>query len=287
MGIFLRQSYNIPPSRWGSPADVQYAVKVNSEKIYNRQYENIILALPLFWGLPFLDYSENNNKGLGSDVIYKNRNLYFNNNAYLQVNNTPSLNPSYLTIYSGIQPSDPGVIDQICSKDARGVQRVWQFRKNASNVLEFIVFNDPSGNSVVAGTTSVVDGISHNVVGTWDGSNIKVYVDGELDGNPVNYAGVLYSSATNDVFVGLAQTIDQGAWHGYIEYTLLIKEADNVSQIALQNDLPYGLYQKVSRPVYLLPTTPSVGWTGKIITRTNPTKILGRATSGISKVIGI
>ena len=48
MAIFLRHSYNVFPSLWGSDADVQYAVKTNCEKIYGIDSDKLVLAMPMW-----------------------------------------------------------------------------------------------------------------------------------------------------------------------------------------------------------------------------------------------
>lgn len=60
--------------------------------------------------------------------------------------------------------------------------------------------------------TSVTDGNWHHVVGTWDGSTLRAYVDGKMDGSAV-WANAPVYQATNYVRVGCAN--DTGTNYGY------------------------------------------------------------------------
>ena len=71
------------PRLWGSFSDRQYAIKKNLEKIYKINPGNMSLCLPLFWGLPILDYSGEANRGINQGAQYKFRDFYYfiTNNA--------------------------------------------------------------------------------------------------------------------------------------------------------------------------------------------------------------
>jgi len=54
----------------------------------------------------------------------------------------------------------------------------------------------------IDGNTSVVDGVWHFVVGTWDGSYLRIYTDGRNDATPVAWANAPVYAATNYVRIG-------------------------------------------------------------------------------------
>jgi RHS repeat-associated protein len=78
-------------------------------------------------------------------------------------------------------------------------------QRTAGNVGGFSL--ESSGNSAVlyiniggawygsVGTKSINDGLWHHVVGTWDGSFIRMYIDGGLSGTPAAAAGTLNNPA--------------------------------------------------------------------------------------------
>ena len=89
-------SYYFPPKDkpriWGNFADRQYAIRENLEKIYKIDPDNDVLRIPLFWGLPILDYSNYANHGTNHGATYKNGSFVFNgSDTYINVLNNDSL----------------------------------------------------------------------------------------------------------------------------------------------------------------------------------------------------
>ena len=70
MAIILKNSWNVPPARWGSFEDVQYAIRVNSEKIYGIDSSKNSFNMPLFWGNPVLDYGGQHHHGSVTDATF-------------------------------------------------------------------------------------------------------------------------------------------------------------------------------------------------------------------------
>jgi len=89
MSIYLRNNWDIPPSRWGSDIEIKYAIQRNLENIYKVDYKSKILILPFFWGLPCVDYSFFNHQVTNYGAIYKDGGFDFNgSNSYVDVENT-------------------------------------------------------------------------------------------------------------------------------------------------------------------------------------------------------
>lgn len=301
MGIFLRHSYNIPPPRWGSDADVQYAIKVNAEKIYRVDPDKHIIIMPMFWGLPPINYNGLSKQGEPSSVLNKDGTLEFlgTSASYIDFGNVEEIkNQSKLTINVTINVSVYGSWDGIISQ-----------RNSVSDYTPTIELVLGAGLNQIAGRINgnVIDGLCHTPVdsiivgkehridmvydgtGATDIDRLKIYIDSQdqvlvysgtiptTTGTPLGnmYIGGLHFSPYSYNFDGLMKEVK------------ISKVSYFQDQISLFNDLPYGLYQKVARPFYLIPTAPPVGWTGEIIGITNPSEILGRATTGISKVNGI
>ncbi|MBE0534314.1 MAG: hypothetical protein IH624_01495 [Phycisphaerae bacterium] len=57
----------------------------------------------------------------------------------------------------------------------------WVLRQLANGRVEFTLALEGSGNLFTAGTVNVVDGYWHHVAGTYDGKEVRIYVDGILD----------------------------------------------------------------------------------------------------------
>lgn len=279
MSIFLRHSYNVPPPRWGSDADVQYAIKVNSEKVYGINPNDNRIIMPLFWDSFILDYSKYKNNPTDSQPygipIFKNQTLYFDgidDAVSVGLNSIPIVNFTYsFNIHPTV--SSIGIL-----LGAQGSSIEYRIEANGTiNLVKSGIVN------IGQSTGALKSNIFQRIAVTYDSSgNWAHYINGKNIGSGINLQTLSYPDY---LYIGRSQYALN--YFGGIKDIRICNGAQTSAQIALFNDLPYGLYQKVSRPFYLLPTAPPVGWTGEIIGITNPTEILGRATSGISEVVGI
>jgi parallel beta-helix repeat protein len=166
------------------------------------------------------------------------RGLQFGNvNNRISVSNSESLNPSYITVEAWIKTGSTGVIQQIATRDdlTGGGQRVWQFRVNTTNKVEFIVFKTDADVDKVGSATTVTDNNWHHVVGTWDGTNIKVYVDGMEDGSKL-YSGSLQQGQTSILGIGATYYALGNTWtdnfYGAIDEVQIWNRSLTASEIA-------------------------------------------------------
>lgn len=177
--------------------------------------------------------------------------LNFNgSNQCISIPNSTSLNPSFISISAWIKTSNTGRLKQIISKDNYDLNqaynlRVWQFRVSQGNKIQFLPFNADTVKTV-EGNTVVTDGLWHFTTATWDGSLVKIYVDGFLDNSPVGFSGTLRSSQNNDVYIGIR--IDNNApaeyeyFNGSINDLRIYNRALSAAEV---NDLyvnPQGIY---------------------------------------------
>jgi hypothetical protein len=83
--------------------------------------------------------------------------------------------------------------------------------------FHFAVTGPPDWNSV-SGATTVASGEWHHVCGTFDGSTIRIYLDGVEDGNTA-YSGPITTNSYNVFIGGNAEFPDQGyrSWDGLID----------------------------------------------------------------------
>jgi Concanavalin A-like lectin/glucanases superfamily/IPT/TIG domain len=165
-----------------------------------------------------------------SDGKFGNAGQFNGSNDYVDVGNGASLNPQYISVSAWIKTSATGALDQIFSKDNSSGGRVWQFNRTSNGHIGFAVFN-ASSNSGIEGNTNIADGMWHHVAGTWDGSTIRVYVDGHEDGTGVSFSGTLRSGQTNSAFIGRSQNVDPGYFQGQIDDVRLYNYALTPEQI--------------------------------------------------------
>ena len=122
---------------------------------------------------------------------------------------------------------------QIFSKDrtAYATQRAWQFRVNKRNYLEFIAFNSAGQATIILGTTPLDDDEWHHVAATVDGTNLRLFVDGQPDGNPVPFAAQLAQGTVNDAFIGRSENSSAGYFVGSIHDVRLYDRALSAGEV--------------------------------------------------------
>lgn len=110
----------------------------------------------------------------------------------------------------------------------------WRLQRNAGNdALEFagtglVVPSTRSGS--IYGKTNVNDGQWHHVTGTYDGSKIRLYVDGALDAS----AEAKGSIKANDKAVCIGENAEKTGrfWNGLIDDVRVYNYALNADEIA-------------------------------------------------------
>lgn len=85
---------------------------------------------------------------------------------------------SAITIEAIIKTSTTTAIHSIAERDWGG-PRAFQFRVD-TNKVQFITIGGGAGVVISASPGNVADGVAHHVAATYDGTNIKLYVDGSL-----------------------------------------------------------------------------------------------------------
>ncbi|MBI2834589.1 MAG: LamG domain-containing protein [Acidobacteria bacterium] len=75
----------------------------------------------------------------------------------------------------------------------------WAFQISQSTGYMRFAAGDGSGFPEVVGTGDVLDGAWHHIAGTWDGSTLRLYVDGTLDGAPVSLSAPAGNTGTVNI----------------------------------------------------------------------------------------
>ena len=245
MGIFLRHSWNVKPPRWGSFADVMYAIKVNAEKIYDCNPDNDVLIMPGFWGLPLLDYSGYNNHGTNHGATYKDGSLDFDGAHYVDCGNSNDLTPSNLTISTWLNHDYKTDYDDILGKWETDVGG-YGFAYSGDKYLMWV-----ANPNVYSYSSSVIEvGVWTNVVVEIPGTVITYYINGALDTSLDK--GTTIKATTNDFNIGgHARYGDH--FRGSILEVRITKAVHTADQIALFHDCPWDLYRSVARPIWSIP----------------------------------
>lgn len=294
MVLFLSQSHNIKPSQWGSDADVQYAVQKNAEKIYGINPENILLAMPIWEesGNVTKNYSIGKNNGTIHGATWTPQKLNFDGtNDYADLDN--------IDRFKTFVGDGPFTINIIVKTNLAAVRRTiigdWNAIGNGvsfsiefggwlqpiNHITTLMSRVDPNAgyldSGVVYDTTT-----EYKITITFDGTTRKIFIQGDLKNSdiPAPWHNI---GAALDTSLGRSGAANANYLNGYIKNTTIIKGAITDEQVALFNDIPYGLYQQVSAPIYY--SAPSIGWTGKMNSITNPAKINGVSVADIATVM--
>jgi len=129
--------------------------------------------------------------------------LDFGGSDYIDCGNNSSLVPSSLTISlwfktSGSASAIPRLINKSYSASAPYDS---YFININNNVLNFKI-GVSSASVKIAGATNVVDGKWHHVVGTYDGSQLKLYLDGNSEATPVSETRAIIENTTYNLTIG-------------------------------------------------------------------------------------
>lgn len=120
----------------------------------------------------------------------------------------PSFNQQNLTLEAWIKTGGTSTIGFIASKSGADASSGYEFAIGApapGGKLRFLL-NGGTGGADLFGTSSVTDNIFHHVAATYDGSVMKIYIDGVLDAQksvamtinyPANHPFVLYRREYN------------------------------------------------------------------------------------------
>lgn len=287
MAISLQNSWNVPPARWGSFADVQHAIKVNSEKIYDIEFDDFVTVLPFFWGHPVVDHSSKHLNFINTNQFYyKNNSVSLPGDKFAHTfQNQLSDDDTKYSVYSRLRLSRSGTDEIIAARrNHTNYNPILYQLYISSNVINFITRNNIRENTALAsGTTSLTVGETISFLGVRDTNNVYVYCKGNLEGSDSDSGGTITTTRSS---IG---AFYDGSWRGYLMcdmYDLcIIRNALTAKQASLLNSLPYALYQKTQTPFHLSPITAAIGWTGKLNHITNPAKINGIAVANIASVM--
>lgn len=160
-------------------------------------------------------------------------------NDYIDVPDNESLDMSSITISAWINTTTSGVNNMIVTRDTNSGAgtRIFQFRINAANKVDCILFIGGSADTNNIGLTSVNDGSWHHVACTYNQAtgSVRVYFDGLPEYNETQAATAL-DSGTIGYYIGKFE--DGG---GPVMYTGMIDEVQVFNRPLSQQQI-YQMY---------------------------------------------
>ncbi|MBN2064063.1 MAG: hypothetical protein JW745_04600, partial [Sedimentisphaerales bacterium] len=155
--------------------------------------------------------------------------------SYLNCQNSNSLHfTEGLTISAWIKST--GQEDQWASVITKGIQAWRLIRNNSGNSLSFH-FNRAGGGEYQAnGTIEVMDGQWHHVMAVYDGKELRLYIDGELD---TSVAAGAVNSSNDPVYIGSrVNNTHNRNWTGIIDDVRLYNTALSINNLLYLAEKP-------------------------------------------------
>jgi len=242
------------PRRWGSFADVQYAIRKNMEKIYGCNPDNNVLVMPLFWGLPCLDYSGKANHGTNYGATYKDGSLDFDGgNDYVDVDESIRNENNY-TVSLWFRTESTSGIDFYSEGSISTNTPLFNFVINTSGdgIVGFNHRDDDADIVTGNGTSDVNDNNWHYVTVVRANDNWELFVDVNSE-DTATKAGIGTTTTTNAAIGVLVRSTYTAYFDGLIDEVRISNTALTSDQIALFHDRPWDLYRPVSRPIWSIP----------------------------------
>jgi len=134
---------------------------------------------------------------------------------------------------------------------------------NENGKAVFYVFDGAAKNCV--STTSVNDGIWHQIVGTYDGVNSRVYVDGILE-NTIAASETYNFDSPQLVFSYLRVLTDRIDYDGQLDIPSIYNRALSASEIALLYKYPFWMFKDPAEVALLGGYQAVVGMAGAMTT---------------------
>jgi len=168
--------------------------------------------------------------------------LNFNGSPnYVLINNSNELNPGNITLSSWVKWNiDPGTGSPWATIVNKDGDNHYRLQHNSDNTAFEFGVRTVNGGRHVTGTTIPQQGVWYFVVGTYDGSFLKIYVNGILEGT-TSLSGNLLISNT-DVNIGRRVSGDR-YFNGQIDEVRIYNRALNSEEI-VEN-----MYQEIKSPL--------------------------------------
>jgi hypothetical protein len=197
------------------------------------------------------DNSGNANNGFINGAIpdkgVNNSGLYFNGvNNYVNIKNSPGLNPANeITLEAWIKPKNllsqswTKIIAKPFTSSADPYQQYALTINNGKFVFEL---NTNGSKSEVSNSISLKNDTWYYVVGTYDGSEMKIYVNGELDGT-LPKSGTIPSYPTDlHIGAGIYSGLNTEFVNGTIDEVRILDRDLSAEEIKAVYEADFGMY---------------------------------------------
>lgn len=122
---------------------------------------------------------------------------------YVSAANATSLNPINITVSAWVNMTTNGSYIIAAKNHNAGGQKQWTLQTHSTNGIIFTVSSNGtnSASAIGAGSDVLTQGVWYNLVGTYDGTTARAYINGRLAASTTSVSGNLFSY-TNQLCIG-------------------------------------------------------------------------------------
>jgi len=167
--------------------------------------------------------------------------------GYVEAGHSPTLEPKLVTaeLWVKATAATAGAGAYLLSKGIQACTAAsYSLNRNAAGALVFTVFNGTTAlASPIAASASVFNGAFHHVAGTYDGTSVKMYLDGaQQDGSttvPATFVNIKYDLANGrDLYLGRFNgTGCTNAFTGTLDETRIWARALSAAELLVSADM--------------------------------------------------
>jgi hypothetical protein len=165
---------------------------------------NLAAYLPFDGNLQDLSGNNNNGTNYGASFVAGkvNQGLSFDGGSYVEVGDSSSLQSSAISIEAWVnQFGSPGSYKYIIAKHYASGYASYGLYTGSSGGLRFYIGHENGFVLSPDAGTGIWDGNWHHIVGIYDGSNVRLYVDGaEISSGTPTTKNIAYNN--NDLYIG-------------------------------------------------------------------------------------
>lgn len=236
-------------------SEVQCAARHNCEEKLGINYNNLVLAVPMREGAGnrIIDYSKYANPGSNDGAIWQGNDLHFITNDTITVPEisaydiiTPTLTIAAEIRMDALGASWVGLVAKFNAVGAGGSGYGYGlFKHDSTHDITFITASTQDGGYADAGADSnPVVGQWYHVVGTFDGTTMKLYIDGVQQADTGIQASIYNNS--EPITIGSYETFHL---NGAIRNVNILDVNLTSRQVELLANNPGLLCEPVARPV--------------------------------------
>jgi hypothetical protein len=157
-------------------------------------------------------------------------------NSYVSVPYSPTLEPTTVSVEAWVNSSTISTLRYILAKGADGVVAVrgsYALHTGLTGGLFFYVYNGATAVLSPDAGPGIWDGNWHHVVGTYDGANVRLFVDGAEVGNgtPTNIRIAYGLPTTNNLFLGSYRGDTTSIFNGLVDEPSVYNRALSPAEI--------------------------------------------------------